>query len=588
MMNKVNGNTAGIRDTVLARIALLYDCTSAPDVFASRELIELLAACSGEINREISVYIRRNGMVADVSIGDSSTVSMPEMRVVRNESRLCGVRCIHTHPGGSPQLSEVDIGTLKTMKLDSMAAIGVRNGLPTAMYAAFIGEWDEKTGYTTLLAGPLRPDMLPQRALMDELYAADNRLRLPAQEVEQRPERAILVGIEQNEGFDSMAELEQLVKTAGAEVVGRSVQRRRGVDNATYIGSGKVDELRLMGSALEAELYIFDDELTGVQLRNLEEALGRPVIDRTALILDIFASRAQSREGALQVELAQLRYRLPRLLGAGLVLSRQGAGIGTRGPGEKKLEIDRRRIRSRIHELEEDIEEIARQRAVRRERREKNAIPLIALVGYTNAGKSTLLNAVSGSDVLAEDMLFATLDPVVRQVTLPEGTRALFSDTVGFINKLPHELIRAFRSTLEEVTQSDLILHIVDSANEQYDIQMQVVEDVLAQLQAANTPRITVYNQIDREGAHPAKRGNCVWISAKNGTGIPKLLQMAEKMLNERQVRVQLIVPYEKYEALALIRASGRILEEAHEQDGTHIVAMIDEDALWKVKQALK
>ncbi len=587
MQNKVNGNITGIRDTVLEQIAGLYELNMGADTFISRELLEMLAVYSSLINREISVYIRRNGAVADVSIGDNATVSMPEMRVVRNEERLCGVRCVHTHPNGNARLSDVDIGTLKHMKLDGMASIGVQEGRPTALYVAFLGEWDEAEGFGALVYGPLSIKRLPQSALMREIFAADERLKVSAHQVAERPERAILIGIEKNNGYDNMGELAELAKTAGAVVVGSSVQKRQGMDNATYIGSGKVDELRLLGSALEADIFVADDELSAIQTRNLEEALGKPVIDRTALILDIFAARAQTREGRLQVELAQLKYRLPRLMGMGQALSRQGAGIGTRGPGEKKLETDRRRIRDRVHELEQDIEEVRRQRAVRRGRREKNAVPLAALVGYTNAGKSTLLNALAGSGVLAEDMLFATLDPVVRQVVLPLGTEALLADTVGFIHKLPHELVSAFRATLEEIAHADIILHVIDSANENYDAQMSVVEDVLLELKAADTPRVNVYNKIDSEGARPGKRGEHVWISAKNGTGLDALRALLEKKLNEKQMRMELVVPYAKYEVMSLIREAGRVLEEEHGEEGARVVVMIEQSALWRIKAVL-
>lgn len=588
MPNQVNGNTTGIRNTVLAEIERLYEFEVGQDTFATSELLEHLSACTAAINREISVYIKRNGVIVDVSVGDANTVAMPQMRVVRNEDRLSGVRCIHTHPNGSAMLSEVDLGTLKSMRLDCMAALGVRDGKPTALYASYLGEWGED-GYEVLLYGPMQPNRLPQRALMREIYLADDRLKTGTHETAAaRPERAILVGLEQADAMDTMKELAELAKSAGAQVVGQSVQKRRSIDNATYIGSGKVEELSLMGSAMEADLFIFDDELSAVQLRNLEEGLGRPVIDRTTLILDIFAARAQTREGRLQVELAQLKYRLPRLIGAGMALSRLGGGIGTRGPGEKKLELDRRRIRRRVFELEETLNEVVKQRALRRERREKNLVPLVALVGYTNAGKSTLLNALSGSDVLAEDKLFATLDPVVRQVTLPQGTQVLFSDTVGFIHKLPHDLVQAFRATLEEVKHADLLLHVVDCANPEYDAQMQVVEEVLASLGAADTPRINVYNQIDREGANPGRRGEWAHISAKDGTGVDALLAAVEKTLSAQRVRIELLVPYHRYEAMTLIRSVGRILSEEHTEQGTLVCAMLEERDLSRVKDAVK
>ncbi|MEL7610028.1 MAG: GTPase HflX [Bacillota bacterium] len=586
MEKKVNGSVQGIRSALLERMAELYDFVA--DGFAPRELLERMAEYTGLLGREVSVYLSRDGRVADVSIGDSMTVAMPEMRLVRNEDRLCGVRCIHTHPNGDATLSGVDLGTLRSMRLDAMCSLGVYKGCLKAFYAAFMGEMKDGER-TALIYGPFDPLKLPQRALMEEIRAADQRLFSTTRAVEEnRPERAILVGLNDDEGYDSMAELAELASTAGAQVVGKSVQKRRTVDNATYIGSGKAEELTLLGSELEAELYIFDDELNAVQLRNLEEILGARVIDRTALILDIFAARANTREGKLQVELAQLQYRLPRLTGIGGALSRQGGGIGTRGPGEKKLEIDRRRIKRRIFELEQELEEIKKQRELRRARRQKNEQPLVALVGYTNAGKSTLLNALSGSDVLAEDKLFATLDPVVRQVTLPGGTEALLSDTVGFINKLPHDLVQAFHSTLEEVSNADLILHVIDASSSYFDVQMSVVEDVLSELHAIDTPRINVYNKQDKPDACPVKKPDSVLISAKTGEGIGLLLERIEAALNSGLCEVELLIPYDRYQVLQLIRAEGRILSEAHEETGTRIAALLSEATRKRLESLLK
>ena len=371
-------------------------------------------------------------------------------------------------------------------------------------------------------------------------------------------------------------------------VLNKIYTRRRAIDNATYIGSGKAEELALMRSELEADLFIFDDELSAIQLRSLEEILGARVIDRTTLILDIFAARATSREGKLQVELAQMRYRLPRLLGQGQVLSRLGGGIGTRGPGEKKLEIDRRRIRRRIYELETELAEIEKQRELRRESRKANRIPLVALVGYTNAGKSTLLNRLTSSTVLAEDMLFATLDPVVRQVTLPGGTEALISDTVGFINKLPHDLVKAFRSTLEEVSSSDLILHVIDFSSPYHEKQMQVVDDVLASLNAADIPTVLVFNKIDRaEEPAPAASEHRLCISAKHGTGIDALFGAIETALNSARQEIELTVPYSKYEAIAFIRERGMLLEEEHLDSGTRIRARLDAADIGQLKKII-
>ena len=586
-MAKVNGNTEGIKNTLLERMAGIYDMRMAQQEFASHELVAELSELTGILGREISVYIGRDGRVADVSIGDSGKVSMPNMRLVRNGDRLCGVRCIHTHPSGDGRLSGVDIGTLKSMRLDSMAALGVNaEGEATAMYAAYIGDADEAGECNAYIYGPMRPYKLPQRLLVKEIYTADDRLKSSTYEAEgSRPERAILVGLENSEPYDTLDELGELAKTAGAVVVGKFTQRRSGIDNATYIGSGKAEELSLKGSELEADIFIFDDELSAIQTRNLEEILGARVIDRTALILDIFALRATSREGKLQVELAQQKYRLPRLLGQGAVMSRLGGGIGTRGPGEKKLEIDKRRIRRRIYELSEELSEIEKQRGLRRARRQRNSVPLVALVGYTNAGKSTLLNALTGAGVMAEDMLFATLDPVVRQAMLPDGTPVLLSDTVGFINKLPHDLVEAFRSTLEEAAAADLILHVVDRSSSYYESQMAVVEEVLSSLGAGDVPRINVYNKRDLIDEHIPADG--IFISAARGEGIDLLLSEMERQLNSTRAEIELIVPYDKYEAMTIIRSEGRILFEEHDGEGAHVRAQLEESTMWKLKKIL-
>lgn len=587
MTQQINGNIEGIRNSLLEQIRDLYQLRMEADTFASFALLSAMAGFTGQIGREISVYIARDGRVVDVSIGDSGKVSMPNVRLVRNEDRLCGVRCIHTHPNGDGRLSSVDAGTLRSMRLDAMAALGVGpEGQPTNFYAGYLGDMDEAGSRDVLLYGPLRPYKLPQKALMREIYLADNRFKSSTKAVEEaRPERAILVGLESDAPYDTLAELGELAATAGALVVGRATQRKRDIDNATYIGSGKAEELSLTASALEADLLIFDDELSPVQTRNLETITGVRVIDRTALILDIFARHAQSREGKLQVELAQLQYELPRIFGQGKDLSRQGSGTIARGPGETKLESDKRRIRRRIYELGEELKTVEKQRGLRRERRQKEAVARIALVGYTNAGKSTLLNALTGAGVLAEDKLFATLDPVVRQVALPNGSQALLSDTVGFINKLPHELVTAFHSTLEEVRQADLILHVVDVSAGYYPSQLQVVEEVLASLGAGDIPCIRVYNKADQaEGPLPQ---DGVAISALQGTGLEALLQAVEQALSARYKEISLVIPYDKYEAMALLKREGRILEETHEGAGTLVRAQVEESLLWRLKRIL-
>ena len=404
------------------------------------------------------------------------------------------------------------------------------------------------------------------------------------------PERVVLAAADTGE-YDtdaSLNELRALCETAGAVVLAEIVQRREKPDRASYLGAGKLAEARELCERLGADTLVVDDELTGSTQKNMENAVGVDVVDRTTLILDIFAQAAKTAEGKLQVELAQLQYRLPRLLGMGRALSRQGgSGVGMRGPGEKKLEIDRRRIRRRIFELQQELDEIEKQRALRRVKRGKNAVPVVALVGYTNAGKSTLLNALSGANVLAEDQLFATLDPVVRRITLPNGTECLLSDTVGFINKLPHDLVQAFRSTLEEVRDADLLLHVIDSSSPYYDVQMRVVEEVVSSLGAADTPCIQVFNKIDKNTENTLRPDACR-ISAMTGAGVSELLEDIETQLSHSRVRVELAVPYDRYETMQQLRAFGTILSESHEADGTHVTVLLDEGLLWKVKKGLE
>ena len=586
---KINGNTSGIRQTVLDDMQKMYDLKMTGDEFASVELLSHLARFTGVISREISVYIGRDGRVEDVSVGDDRNVSMPTMRLVRNENRLCGVRCIHTHPTGDGRLSGVDLGTLRSASLDAMAALGVRDGKFVSLYAAFVGETGESGERKAIIYGPMNPAKLPNRFLLDEIILADNRMRSRTVSSENKEERCIVCGMEDDRSeFDSLDELKELAKAAGANVVGRFTQRKRPIDNGTYIGSGKASELSRKASELNADLIIFDDELTAIQLRNLENITSTRVIDRTQLILDIFAARATTREGRLQVELAQQKYRLPRLIGQGTVLSRLGGGIGTRGPGEKKLEIDRRRIHRRIYELEQELKEVEQQRNLRRTKREK--MPLAALVGYTNAGKSTLTNALAGTDEFVCDMLFATLETVVRRVTLPKGTQMLISDTVGFINKLPHDLVQAFHSTLEEVRSADIILHVVDASSPNAQMQADVASQVLSSLDATDIPQILVLNKSDIEGAAESlitDADRTVRICAKTGEGLPELLANVEDMLMSAKVQTEITVPYDKYSVLSLIRNNGMILEEEHCDDGVRVKALIDEATAGKIRTML-
>lgn len=400
--------------------------------------------------------------------------------------------------------------------------------------------------------------------------------------IEEVEERVILVGVSTGEGDDtaqSLDELEELAKTAGAVTVGRVIQNREQIHPGTYIGTGKIAEVQQLAYEVEATGIICDDELTPAQLKNLEEELDLKVMDRTLIILDIFASRASTSEGKIQVELAQLKYRQARLVGLGSSLSRLGGGIGTRGPGEKKLEMDRRLIKSRIAQLNRELEEVKRHREVARSRRSRKSTAVIAIVGYTNAGKSTLLNTLTGAQVLEEDKLFATLDPTTRILELPSGQEILLTDTVGFIRKLPHHLIDAFRSTLEEAKYADMILHVVDASSPQMDQQMYVVYDTLKNLGVTDKKIVTLFNKQDKveDGYLPRdlKAEKTVRISAKWGEGLEEVKQILEELLNEKNVLIERFYDYKDAGLIQLIRKYGQLLEEEYRGDGIYVKAYV-------------
>ena len=401
-------------------------------------------------------------------------------------------------------------------------------------------------------------------------------------ELKEQEERVILVAVSTGEDDDTAAsvdELEELASTAGAVTVGKVIQNRENVHPGTYLGKGKIEEVKELLWELDATGIICDDELSPAQLKNLEDALDTKVMDRTMVILDIFASRARTREGKIQVELAQLRYRAVRLVGLRNSLSRLGGGIGTRGPGEKKLEVDRRLIHERISQLKSELEDVKRHREVVRKKRENGGALTAAIVGYTNAGKSTLLNRLTQAGILAEDKLFATLDPTTRALTLPGGERVLLTDTVGFIRKLPHHLIEAFKSTLEEAKYSDVILHVVDCSNPKMDMQMHVVYETLRQLEITDKEIVTVFNKIDREGADPAGRDMAadyrVKISAKTGEGLPDLLGVLETILRSRRIYFEKVFSYAEAGRIQRIRKNGRLLSEEYKEDGIHVTAYV-------------
>lgn len=397
-------------------------------------------------------------------------------------------------------------------------------------------------------------------------------------------ERVILVGVQMNNGEDteeSLEELSELAKTAGAQTVGTIIQNREAVHPGTYIGKGKIEEVRSLVLAMDANGVICDDELSPAQLNNLERELDCKVMDRTLLILDIFARHAVTSEGKIQVELAQLRYRSARLVGLRESLSRLGGGIGTRGPGEKKLETDRRLIRTRISALKEELKQVEKHRELIRGKRAKGNLKTAAIVGYTNAGKSTLLNVLTGAEVLSEDKLFATLDPTTRLLELSDGQQILLTDTVGFIRKLPHHLVEAFKSTLEEAKYADYIIHVVDSSNPQAEKQMHIVYETLRELGAVGKPVITLFNKQDKtetEQIRDFKADHTLKISAKTGEGLEEFKELLGELLSEGMIYVERVFPYQEAGKIQLIRERGQLLSEEYTEAGIAVTARVPKE----------
>ena len=568
--HNVYGNTEGIRDALLAKLDDLYSYELEEGEYLPRELMQLLAEYSCQLNREIAVYITRDGEIVHVAVGTDCDVELVDFRLRRNASRLSRVRCIHTHPDGDGRLSDVDLSALKIFRYDAMTAVGVKGGQPVNVQTAFL------TSNTEVLMGDaVRWYQVPDQAWLDQIEQSD--LLVGTEETSRisgGPEKAVLMGIESTE---SLEELKRLAETAGAQVVGAFLQNRTKSDGALFIGRGRAEELARECQALEADLCILDEELTGIQMRNLEDLLRVKVIDRTTLILDIFAQRASSAEGKLQVELAQLQYQSTRLIGQGLVLSRLAGGIGTRGPGESQLEMNRRRIRERMTELKRRLAEVEKQRDIRRKNREKNGTPVVALVGYTNSGKSTLLNTLTGSQVYAQDQLFATLDAVSRRMETPEKTEYLLVDTVGFIRKLPHTLVSAFRSTLEEAALADVLVIVNDGASREMAAQHETVEQVLADLGATEQKRIEVVNKCDIADPWPTFPG-AVMISASTGQGLEELRRAIADALQESYAPVTFRIPFTRYGILAQIRPLGRVIAEQHTEEGTELTIVLARD----------
>ena len=568
-MTELTGNLTGIRESVKKELLTLYDIEVDATVFLPLELADKLAELTALIRREIAVYIARNGKILDVSVGQADRVSLQDLGQRRSDTRLSRVRCIHTHPNGDATLSDVDISAIQSLRLDAMCALGVNaKGQLTGATVSFLAP--DETG--ALKAGPITAlslKHLEHPQLMWTITQNDQLATMKEISTEDQTERAYLISTDSQQ---SLEELRALADSAGAVIVGSALQVKSKPDPATYIGSGKAAEVALDAQAKDATLIIVDDELSGIQTNRLEDALGIPVIDRTTLILDIFAQRATTSEGKLQVNLAQLNYRASRLVGARSSLSRLAGGIGTRGPGESKLEMDRRVIRRRIQILKDELKELERQRGIRRKNRVDSGIPSVALVGYTNTGKSTLLNLIAQTDVYVKDQLFATLDTVSRRIVHPDGDEFLLTDSVGFVSKLPTDLVEAFQSTLDEAMGADVLVIVSDASNPNAEEQRKAVEDVLQTLGACEQPRIEVYNKWDIAlPEHRVLPKGTLKVSAKTGEGVDQLLQAIVEILRKGERTLDMFIHFSKYHVLNEIRNQGRIIHEAHEGEGTRV-----------------
>ncbi len=577
---KLEGNLANVKAYILDGLNSLYDLSVPIGQTATNELCSKMLELTDLLDREVAVYISRQGKIVQVSVGDNSTVDLPEFKS-KSSLRLSGVRCIHTHPSGDSRLSSLDISSLKHMRFDLMVAVAREGKDINGTIGFFTGTLDDEGNPLIQIYGPVRLSLMNKLNITRLITMINKELgKNKLKETDEGIEKAIIAGIEYSGGKsdwsleESLAELGRLAETAGATVVASYSQKKDKPDAAFFFGKGKVDEIGMAVQDLEADLLIVDEEITPSQQHNLERMLGLKVLDRTALILDIFAQRARSQAGKLQVSLAQLKYQLPRLGGQGLVLSRLGGGIGTRGPGETKLEVDRRRIYGRIHDIEEELKKLSGHRRLHRSRRKEANIPLVALVGYTNAGKSTLLNALTGSDVFAEDKLFATLDPTTRHKLLPDGQEILLTDTVGFIQKLPHSLVSAFHATLEEVTEADLLLHVVDCSNESAELQIGSVTEVLRELGAVEKPTLFVFNKCDNlDNEHLRSKlsrdREGVFVSARDGVNLDALLDRISESVRQDKLFMRLQIPFTDGAAAALLHEVAVIQKTEYNEQGT-------------------
>ncbi|MBS4974080.1 MAG: GTPase HflX, partial [Clostridium celatum] len=589
----IYGNIDGVKKSAIEELDRLYKVKCPKDEVCSIEIIEVISRVSSFIEREVSVAIDRRGNIKSIAIGDSTSVEIETLDI--REKKLAGVRIIHTHPNGMSNLSALDISALIKLKLDAIVAIGIYEGKILDCSLGMLTVNDDKLDYEEKGNIPLKE--ITKIHILNKINYIDSLVK-EKDIIEDDEEKAILVGSDTRE---SLEELKELTKACDIPVLESVYQSRNKIDAAFYIGRGKVLEIAQLRQKLRANVVIFDDELSGSQVRNLEAAIGAKVIDRTTLILEIFARRAKSREAKIQVELAQLKYRMSRLQGLGTIMSRTGGGIGTKGPGEKKLETDRRHIKEQIYDLNDELKKIKKIRETQREKRNKESIPKVSLVGYTNAGKSTLRNAlcdvaaqkevVGKEKVFEADMLFATLDITTRAIVLKNKGVITLTDTVGFVRKLPHDLVEAFKSTLEEVIYSDLLCHVVDTSSDTAIEQIKAVEEVLSELGASDKKTILVLNKIDKateEQLENVKKATSEYetieISAREGINLEELLGLIEETLPYKMKKCEYLIPYDRSDMSSFLHRNGRVLEEDYRENGTFMFVEVDEESYNKSK----
>lgn len=593
----IHGNIDGVKKTVLASLEEIYNIEQDKIEVVNQDIAKIICEVSCNLNREVSVLIDRKGKIVEVAIGDSSSVSFSIEEV---EGSLCGVRLIHTHPNGNSKLSNLDLSALSKLKLDAVIAIGCLDGkmesvnIGTLALINFeIVEKEESYSVEEFFKLDFFKNVLPNEKELTPYFDEDFT------------ERAIIVG---TDTIESLAELKELAYAANVSVVDEVFQSRAKRDSSLFIGRGKAEEIASLRQIRNANIIIFDDELAGSDIRNLEDLIGVKVIDRTILILEIFARRAKSKESKIQVELAQLKYRLPRLKGLGRVLSRTGGGIGSKGPGETKLETDKRRIRERIYDLTKELTKIKNIRRTQREKRDTSGIIKVSLAGYTNAGKSTLRNllckkfidkgSIQKEEVFAEDMLFATLETTTRAIRTLENKLITITDTVGFINKLPHYLIESFKSTLEEVINSDFIIHVVDVSSENFTKDILVVEEILTQLGAKDIKMILAVNKTDRiskeeyeekiESIKPQLKipyVSILGISSKEDINIDLLVEEVVESIRKSKKVIALVFPYENTKEATYLHRNCNVLKEEYKDEGIYYEAEMEDIDINKMKE---